>query len=175
VAHAISDYAPVALVRAAAALQLCPENVQRLYRLQRLAALSAAHAQGPVGKPPSASALREILRSTEITNDFTLGSEDNYDDVLIQSVDFPSGTFLVSPGCFSGAAWKLNTLLTAIFRKESLLPRSFVAAVWPVAAALLELSNEVLRAAGMTKGESGSRNVPDKTIYLFQAALGSRT
>ena len=79
------------LVSCAAALQLLPENIPVLIRLQRLAAIGAALPVAPDARPLSSSGLRALLKDPLISGEYVRGQEDPYEDVYVEEVAFHGG------------------------------------------------------------------------------------
>ncbi len=92
------------LVRAAAALQLLPENIQRLVRLQRLAAIGAALPARPEAPRKSPSRLRSLLKDPLVSGPNVRSGEDPYDDLYTAEVPFHGGPHLVAQGLTSRSA-----------------------------------------------------------------------
>lgn len=148
------------LVAAASGLMLLPENAPRLVRLHRLAALGMAlddnHASsmGP-------NAVRSLLRTDGIGGPGILAQEDPYSEVLVQSVSFFGGTYLVSPGSGEHTVADLENLVDAAFR-ERWMPDDLRAPARQLIQGLLTASDMVLKRAGLTRGTlpSGSAQTP---------------
>lgn len=85
------------LVAAASALMLLPENASRHLRLRRMAALGMALEYRQISAA-SPSAIRALLKTDDIGSRDVLRQEDPYSDVLVQSIDFAGGPYLVSSG-----------------------------------------------------------------------------
>ncbi len=143
------------LVAAASGLMLLPENASRLIRLHRLAALgmSLSDNKAPAA---SASALRSILRHQDIGGPGVLMQEDPYSEVLIQSIDFFGGPYLVSPGTGEHAVADLENLLDAAF-SEGWMPDDLQSLARQLVRGLLTVSDMVLGRAGLTRGTAPCR------------------
>src|SRR5687767_1863834 len=85
------------LVAAASALMLLPENASRHIRLHRMAALGMAIEDRQISAA-SSSAVRALLKIDDVGGPDVLQQEDPYSDVLVQSIDFAGGPYLVSSG-----------------------------------------------------------------------------
>ncbi len=139
---------------------LLPENASRLLRLHRLAALGMAlpdHGASPV----SPSAIRSILKKEDIGGPGVLMQEDPYSEVLIQSISFIGGPYLVSSGSGEHTVADLENLLDAVFR-ERWMPDDLHIPVRQLIRGLLTVSDMVLKRAGFTRGTSpgGSARTP---------------
>jgi hypothetical protein len=138
------------LVAAASGLMLLPVNASRLVRLRRLAALGAALADKG-SRPASPSAVRSILKQDDIGGRAVQFQEDPYSEVLIQSVTFFGGPYLVSPGSGEHAVADLENLIDATFR-EAGMPNDLRGRARQLIQGLLTVSDIVLRKAGLRRG-----------------------
>ncbi|MFF1873001.1 hypothetical protein [Kitasatospora herbaricolor] len=168
------------LAACAAALQLLPQNIPRLLRLQRLAAIGAALPHRPNAVRLSPSKLRALLKDPLVSSSTVRAQEDPYDDLYIAEVPFHGGPYLVAQGLTSHAAHTLTLLLTAalgpVGRTE--LPAAFVRDARRLAGGVLALSDAMLRRAQLGRGvtppssQSGEVFVPGAgTLTLLQGAI----
>lgn len=140
------------LVAAAAGLMLLPTNASRLVRLHRLAALGMS--LDDTGAPPaSPRAIRSILTREDIGGDRILMQEDPYSEVLVQSVSFSGGPYLVSAGSGEHTVADLENLMDASFR-ERWMPDDLRVPARQLIQGLLTVSDIVLRRAGVARGTS---------------------
>jgi hypothetical protein len=149
-----------ALVAAASGLMLLPENASRHVRLHRLAALGMALIdQGAA--PASPSAIRSLLKRDDIGGHGILMQEDPYSEVLIQSISFFGGDFLVSAGAGEHTVADLENLLEAMFR-EPWMPDDMGKPARQLVQALLTISDLVVQRAGLKRGTppGGSPRTP---------------
>lgn len=149
-----------ALVAAAAGLMLLPANASRHVRLHRLAALGAALPNHRAA-PASPSAIRSFLKRDDIGGQAILAQEDPYSEVLIQSISFFGGNYLVSAGAGEHAVADLENLLDAMFR-EPWMPDDMGKPARQLVQALLAISDLVLKRAGLKRGTApgGSPRTP---------------
>lgn len=138
------------LACAAAALQLIPENISRLVRLHRLAAIGASLPRRPNAPALSASQLRKLLLRHEVTA--AISEEDPYDDLYIGEIPFFNGPFRVIQGLTSRSAHTLRLMLDTIFRSTSRMPVEFQRKARPVASLILALSERICHIAGLERG-----------------------
>lgn len=139
---------------------LIPENASRHVRLKRLAALGLAlPASG--ARPASPSAVRAILKSDDIGGPSVLWQEDPYSEVLIQSINFAGGPYLISPGSGEHTVADLENLIDAAFR-DTWMPDEMRGRARQAIRGLLIVSDMVLRRAGLTRGTppGGSARTP---------------
>jgi hypothetical protein len=138
------------LTAAASGLMLLAENSSRLVRLHRLAALGAAL---PAREAASASpsALRSLLKRDDIGGRAILAQEDPYSEVLVQSLSFFGGAYLVSPGSGEHTVADLEILLDAAFR-EPWMPDDIRVPGRQLIQGLLTISDIVLKRVGLARG-----------------------
>ncbi len=140
------------LVAAASGLMLLPENASRLARLHRLAALGMALTDNGAS-PASPSAVRSVLKQEDIGGPGVLMQEDPYSEVLIQSITFVGGPYLVSAGSGEHTVADLENLIDAAFR-ERWMPNDLRGPARQLIQGLLTVSDMVLKRAGLIRGTS---------------------
>ncbi|KAA9087221.1 hypothetical protein [Microbacterium radiodurans] len=148
------------LVAAASGLMLLPTNASRYVRLHRLAALGMAlpdHGAGAV----SPSTIRSILKRDDVGGPRILMLEDPYSEVLVQSITFSGGPYLVSGGSGEHSVSDLENLIDAAFR-DPWMPRELRALARQLVQGLLTVSDIVLKRAGLARGAepAGSARTP---------------
>ena len=131
---------------------LLPENASRLVRLHRLAALGMA-LPARDASPMRPPAIQSLLRRDDIGGPGIAANEDAYSDVLVQSLSFTGGPYLVSPGSGEHTVADLENLIDALFR-DPRLPNAVLAPARQVIQGLLTVSNIVLNRAGLSRGTS---------------------
>lgn len=146
---------------------LLPSNASRLVRLHRLAALGMAIADNSL-KPLSSSAVRALLKRDDIGGSTILHQEDRYSEVLIQSITFFGGEYLVSPGSGEHTVGDVENLADAAFR-EDCMSKDLRGPVRQLIQGLLAVSNLVLTRAGLTRGTRPGR-APGPPIEVPSAA-----
>lgn len=148
------------IVAAASALMLIPENASKHVRLHRMAALGMAleDRQIPAASP---SSIRALLKTDDIGGPAVLQQEDPYSEVLVQSIDFPDGPYLVSPGSGEHTVADIENLIDGIFR-ESWMDDDLYRTVSLLIQGFLIVSDLVLRRAGLQRGTlpRGSAQTP---------------
>lgn len=148
------------LVAVASGLMLLAENPSRLVRLHRLAALGMALPSN--GTPPlSPSAARSILKREDIGGGRIRMQEDTYSEVLIQSISFYGGPYLVSPGSGEHTVADVENLLDAAFR-GNWMPDDLRTPAHQLVRGLLTVSDMVFKKAGLKRGTqaAGSARTP---------------
>jgi hypothetical protein len=143
---AAESFDPLKLAALCGGLQLLPANIHRLWRLQALAAISL-DAPRTDERDPSVSDLRQLV------NAGALGArgdqyEDPYDDVIAEEIAFHMGSFRVGSGTSVEAAGELRTLVRVVLL-SSLLPDDRRNELTRTVAAVLHLSDSVMRSAGL--------------------------
>ncbi len=154
-------------MRAASGLMLLPSNASRLVRLHRLAALGMAIADDSQ-RPLSSSAVRALLKRDDIGGSGILRQEDPYSEVLIQSISFFGGEYLVSPGSGEHTVGDVENLADAVFREDG-MPKDLRGPARQLIQGLLTVSNLVLTRAGLARGARPVR-APGTPIDVPSAA-----
>ncbi|MCW2165030.1 hypothetical protein B0I12_002185 [Microbacterium hydrothermale] len=139
-----------ALVAVASALMLLPANAARNVRLHRLAALGMAMRDNDA-RAISPSGARAILKKDDIGGPSILMLEDPYSEVLVQSVSFTGGPYLVSGGSGEHVISDLEILIDASFR-DNWMPDELRVPARQLVQGLLTVSDIVLRRAGLGRG-----------------------
>ncbi|WP_405822918.1 hypothetical protein OG705_23930 [Streptomyces sp. NBC_00838] len=141
------------LVRSAAALQLIPENVPCLVRLQRLAAVGACLPSRPEAPRLSPSRIRSLLRDPVIGSAAVRSQEDPYNDLYTAEVPFHDGPYLIAQGLTERSAYTLGLILRSVFGPEGeRLPGTFRSEASQLVRAVMRLSHTALLRAGLTRG-----------------------
>ncbi|MBM9460259.1 hypothetical protein JK386_10120 [Nocardioides sp. zg-536] len=138
------------VVAAASALMLLPENASRHLRLHRMAALGMALGDRQISAA-SASAVRALLKRDDIGGPDVLREEDPYSDVLVQSIDFAGGPYLVSSGSGDHTVADVKNLIDAMLR-ERWMDIDLYQPAFRMVHTLLIVSDLVLRRAGLRRG-----------------------
>lgn len=143
----------VKLAAAAAALQLIPENIGFLIRLQRLSAIGVSLSSQARSAKISPSNLRALLKEVIVSGPAIQGYEDPYADIY--SVEFPSsrGPRLVIQGLTERSGHTAKLLLKTIFgRRGEDFDEGFRSIAAALEQVLLGLSNEMCKRGGITRG-----------------------
>jgi len=148
------------VVAAASALMLLPENASRHLRLHRMAALGMALEDRQVSAAIS-SAIRALLKVDDVGGPDVLRQEDPYSDVLVQSIDFAGGPYLVSSGSGDHTTTDVKNLIDAMLR-EHWMDNDLYQPTFRLVHSLLIVSDLVLRRAGLQRGTlpRGSARTP---------------
>lgn len=109
----------------------------------------------------SSSAVRALLKTDDIGGPAILLQEDPYSEVLVQSVDFAGGPYLVSPGSGEHTVADVESLIDAMLR-ERWMDNDFYQPAFRLVHSLLIVSDLVLRRAGLQRGTlpRGSARTP---------------
>jgi hypothetical protein len=108
-------------------------------------------------RPLSSSAVRALLNRDDIGGSGILHLEDPYSEILIQSISFYGGDYLVSPGSGEHTASDVENLADAAFRKDW-MPKDLRGPVRQLIQGLLVVSNLVLTRAGLSRGTCPGRD-----------------
>ncbi|MFB9956579.1 hypothetical protein [Cellulomonas denverensis] len=148
------------VVAAASALMLLPENASRYLRLHRMAALGMALEDREISAA-SSSAVRALLKTDDVGGPDVLRQEDPYSEVLVQSIDFVGGPYLVSPGSGDHAVADVKSLIDAMLR-EPWVDNDLYQPAYLLVHGLLIVSDLVLSRAGLQRGTlpRGSARTP---------------
>lgn len=146
---------------------LLPSNASRLVRLHRLGALGMA-VPDDSEKPLSASAVRALLKRDDLGGRDVLQQEDPYSEILVQSISFYGGEYLVSPGSGEHAVGDVENLADAVFREHG-MPKGLRGPARQLVQGLLTVSNLVLTRAGLVRGARPGR-APGTPIDVPSAA-----
>lgn len=148
------------VVAATSALMLLPENASRHLRLHRIAALGMALEDRQISAA-SSSAIRALLKADDISGPDVLLQEDPYSDVLVQSIDFAGGPYLVSSGSGPHTVADVKNLLESMLR-EPCMNNELYRPAYRLVHGLLIVSDLVLRRAGLQRGTlpRGSARTP---------------
>lgn len=136
------------VVAAAGALMLLPQNASHLIQLHRLAAVGMALSDRgiPLASP---SIVRALLRRKDIGGSQIQRLEDPHSEVLVQSVNFVGGPYLVSSGICEHAVADLEDLIDAVFRDQR---DGLRGPARQLIQGLLTVSDMVLKRAGLSRG-----------------------
>jgi len=141
------------LAAAAAALQLVPENIGFLIRLQRLAAVGVSLLSQTQPTRVSPSNLRALLKEAIVSGPTIQSYEDPYADIYTAEIPSSRGPLLVIQGLTERSGHTAKLLLRTIFgRRGEDLDQSFRSTAALLEQVLLGLSNEVCKRGGVTRG-----------------------
>lgn len=143
----LTVFEPVNILSGCGALQLLPENGNRLWRLEALAAVAQGSARGDRRARPHE--LHQFLNQGEL-GAVAAQQEDLYDDVLVEEVAFHLGSYRIGGGLAEDGIPVLRLVISAALLMH-ILPREILGALCRTTAAALHLSDVVLRAAGLPR------------------------
>ncbi|WP_109036428.1 hypothetical protein [Streptomyces rubrogriseus] len=162
------------LVRSAAALQLIPENIPCLVRLQRLAAVGACLPHRPHAPRLSPSRLRSLLKDSVISDPAVRAQEDPYSDLYIAEVPFHGGPYLVAQGLTERSAYTAGLMIRSVFGLTGeALPTAFRHEAGHLAQVLLRLSHSVLVRAGLSRGVTAPAAVRKEVFVPGEPVLNA--
>ncbi|MCG6138708.1 MAG: hypothetical protein MET45_29620 [Nostoc sp. LLA-1] len=150
----LSVYDPVDLLAAVAGLQLMPENAERAIRFEVL-----AHAIASVNSKGFGNKTRANLKQLEkICNDSSslksfIWMEDPFANPFTEAFTFYGGSYIVFPGIAEESTFIWRQLINAIFFHPNPFPNyQFERKARQLFLAVLALSNEIARRAGLERG-----------------------
>ena len=153
VARQFSRYAAADVLAKIGALQLIPENARRATRLELAACAAAARDAADGKRAASPSALRSILDGPILSDPQLIMMEDPVGGWFVESLTFLGGAYLMFPGIAINAAFILRHLGQAIaLHRKPYSNAQFASAAVRLFHAVLTLSNEVVRRAGLERG-----------------------
>jgi hypothetical protein len=149
------------LIAALAALQLVPENADRLLRLEGGVQTVASLAGGQMRR-----VTRSELSSWLAATPFALG-EDPFNNAFVEELPFVGGSYRVLPGLMDGSAYLLRRLGEAIFLGGAFGEEEpFLREAGQLVLAGLRVSDRVCRASGLVRGMrpgSGQLVIPQES------------
>jgi hypothetical protein len=145
----LEPFDPIDLLAIAGALELLPENAERVLRLQAFAQVVASLPVRENLPKISLPRLRQFLSGTELTS--LAHGEDPFPNAFVEEVPFFGGSYSVFPGTASGAAFTFRLLSRTVFRDET-LSRSVGPHVHFLIRGVLSLSNAIVARAGLRRG-----------------------
>ncbi|WP_412078853.1 hypothetical protein ACLF6K_36230 [Streptomyces xanthophaeus] len=162
------------LVRSAAALQLIPENIPCLVRLQRLAAVGACLPPRPHAPRLSPSRLRSLLKDPVISSPAIRAQEDPYNDLYTAEVPFHGGPYLIAQGLTERSAHTVSLTLNSVFSPTGeVLPAAYRQDAGFLAQMLLGLSHSVLVRAGLSRGVTAPAEAREEPFVPGEPALNA--
>ena len=138
------------LLAAIGALQLLPENSDRFVRLEAFAHIASSLPLNESKPKMSHGRLKSITNKGFLTSIEVASYEDPQEYAFTESFGFDGGPFTVFPGPADETTHILQNLLKAIFKHpEPLSDRTWLRAAHQLVTAILVLSNEIARRAGL--------------------------
>lgn len=149
---AVAVFDALDLVAKTAALQLVPENVNRLVRLYGAVGI-AASIKPSVGQPRiTAGRWRKLLNEPPLSDSMFAIGEDPFNNPFTEVLTFHGGSYIVFPGVDDDACFVFRHLSKAVFNlRDPLIDADFVEKARALCAFVLVLSGEVARRAGFDR------------------------
>src|SRR5215210_398765 len=118
----VAVFDPLDLAAKTAALQLMPENVDRLVRLY--GAVGVAATITPSAGQPSISAnkLRRFLNEPPLSDSVFASGEDPFNNPFAEALTFHGGSYVAFPGVDDDACFVFRHLTKAVFNPRDPLP-----------------------------------------------------
>jgi hypothetical protein len=159
-------YDSVDLLAGVAALQLMPENSGRIIRLEAAAHVAASLPSRTTSRRIKSSYLDTILNRGALADLSIIRDEDPHEFAFTDSIAFIDGPFTVFPGIEDDSVFILQHLLNAIFRhRRQLQNKGYLNNAFHLASAVLRLSNEIARRAGLS-GRTDPVYAPEHEVVI---------
>lgn len=146
---ALEGFDPLSVATAIAGLQAVPANAHTLWRLSVVASLVNGIASQATASQLTSADLHAILNEGPLAAK-AAGHEDPLDSPLTEEMTFYGGSYLVGPGLGEDAPFAFRNLARGCLRSRDGLPDTLATELRRCAAAALRISDEALRAAGLT-------------------------
>ncbi len=146
----LAPFSPVDLLTKCAAAQLCPDNAQRLFRLEHLAINAASLPRGPDRPCMSVPRYRRLLESG-MGVDFL---EDPFSAPLVVPVAFTGGSYLTLTGLTEHLRPGVDLLLSVAMVAVDFAGTRFRDSIAHPCQALLHLSDVMCSLAGLRRGQA---------------------
>lgn len=146
----LAPFSPVDLLTKCAAAQMCPDNAQRLFRLEHLAINAASLPPGPDRPSMSMPRYRRLLESG-MGVDFL---EDPFSAPLVVPVAFTGGSYLTLPGLTEHLRPGVDLLLSVSMLAVDFAGTRFRESIAHPCQALLRLSDAMCSLAGLRRGQA---------------------
>lgn len=161
------------LVAAASGLQLLPQNIHCLARLQRLAAIGASLPPRPDAPLLTPSRLKSVLKNDFVGGQLVKSQEDEYEGEYVVEVIFDGGPRTAIQGLTAGSAYAVQSLLqtVAALAHEGKLPQDFVDLVYSLAKTILGFSHSLCLEAGLERGTFAPSSRGEAIFVPGQAKL----
>lgn len=148
------------LLATASTLQLNPQNISWLLRLQRLASIAATLPEVPSARMPSPWKIQKLLSLQGINDRGTEHQQDPYEGVYIVEIPSPAGPRLTIQGLATNAGIIAQSLLNAILLSpRELFPEIFLEKVKTLANILLNVSDIVCKNFNLTRHTKIDENI----------------
>lgn len=140
------------LASALAALQVTPENADRLLRLEFLSnVLSKLEGSGELPSP-TRHRLQQICNSPPLSNSHFARIEDPFECAFTQCISFFGGSYIVFTGGLAGSVLQTQSLLAALFKNDNqAIPVDLLRFAHQTSLAVLLVSNRIARKAGLNR------------------------
>lgn len=149
--NSVAAFDPLDLVTRAAALQLVPENADRLMRLYGVAGIAASLPPSTERPRMSATKWRKFLNEPPLSTSLFFLAEDPFNNPFTEILTFHGGSHVVFPGNDDDATFVFRHLAKAIFHSSNPFSNpGFAEEARKLCASVLTISNEIARRANLT-------------------------
>jgi hypothetical protein len=171
-AEKLRVYDPDDLLATSAALQLVPDNLWRLLRLEVLTHVAASLPAKQNNPRISYRHLKSLCNAAPLGAGLIALAEDPVANLFTDTFTFHGGSFLVFPGASEEVVFIMRHLAASIFLFGKPLPNpTFTRSVNDLLAASLLVSDAVGRKAGLGRGLSPSASPPRGTVIPSRERL----
>jgi hypothetical protein len=163
----LGSYDPLDLASGIAALQLMPENADRLVRLEGAALLVAASLPTGVGRPlMSVGRWKQWLNRPPLSTSMFSRAEDPFETLLTEALPVCGGAFVVFPGSVPDSTFIVRHLVRSILSSGTPFPsEAYARAASALCSSVLVLSDTIARRAGLSRG-SPAMEAPGRPVIL---------
>lgn len=159
----LANHDPLDVLAAVAGLQLVPDNVNALFRLEATAGLAAT-----VDRNQGGEALPDAAAVAWVNRPVFAGAADPFNNVFTDEFLFHYGSFAVFPG-LRQEAFYIVRMLARVLHSRGDLPVQFFQPAQDLAAATLMIGDAVARKAGLHRGIDPE---PRANTYAVAPAAG---
>jgi hypothetical protein len=155
------------------ALQLLPENGERIWRLESAAGVLSTCSPNESANRMSRARWSEWINGAELTQ--VLGvSEDPFPNLFTDAFTLPLGSFVVFPGLEEDAIFVLRHVIAACVRlAETAAGEELGRLAQPLWTSVLSLSDEVAKRASLARGQRIRPSAGNEVIVPDAARFGA--
>jgi hypothetical protein len=153
VLRAVSQDDSVDLLISASALQLVPENADRLAPIEALVTVAASKLIS--GQPIDDVRLKQLLDLPALKDGLIWEAADLFENPFVEEVCFGNGSYRVFPGAVDRSVFELRIMLRALAEsdlEQLVLPETCLEEIHELIEGTLRLSDAVANRAGYSRG-----------------------
>jgi hypothetical protein len=149
---ALDPYDRTELAAGAGALQVMPENANRLLRLTRLAAAVMSLPPADNRHSISVGRWRQLTNQPPLAASYAVRNEDPFNDIFVEELTLPIGSFRVSSGLLECAVFQLKQLLIGLARSGHDIDQKSRSQALRIGIATCALSDMLWTRVGLRRG-----------------------